>query len=382
MPKYMIPSSAKDELQKKLEKLGKKATAYGNHLDWKFGEETVVTRNIYSVEDQTKTKTGEQQVFAVEVEIESDIIRKDGFTVVAQIETLESGKNIVKMIDDSAQAELEWYTMPLFCEHCHTHRVRRFTYIVKDESGNYKQVGKTCLKDYCGIDPKMLVYSQEIEDLILDDYSIDGYEYCGSGYVAFDVLEAIARANDIIKEHGYVKSDENNSTKSRLMSEYGRLEPSEESKKLAVEMQKDFSQIDYSELTDFQRNIKTMLQAGYIRSNAFGYIAYAPVMYKQMLQKREQEARRNQDKANSSYIGKVGDRITVEYKDMVQVTFWETVYGTTYLYKFTTVDGNVIVWFASKFLEPSLGKITGTVKEHSEYNGEKQTILTRCRISR
>ena len=150
---YTIPAIAKDELQKKLEKLAKKANAYGNHLTWNFSEEFVATRNVYTVDSETKVKTfsDTQKVFAVEVTIDSDIIKKDGYEVVAQIEAVGYNQNLVKMLDGS-DAELAWYTMPLFCEHCGTHRVKRFTFIVKDVFGQYKQVGKTCLKDYCGID--------------------------------------------------------------------------------------------------------------------------------------------------------------------------------------------------------------------------------------
>ena len=104
---YTIPAVVKDELQKKLEKLNKKANTYGNHLEWSFSEEFVATRNIFSVEGSTQVKTGEQKVFAVEVTIDSDIIKKDGYTVVAQIEHLASGTNIVNMIDTSIPAYLD-----------------------------------------------------------------------------------------------------------------------------------------------------------------------------------------------------------------------------------------------------------------------------------
>ena len=155
MTTYMIPAIAKDELHKKLQKLQKKANAYGNHIEWSFGEETVVDRNVYSVDPVTHVlyKTATDKVFGVEINIDSDIIRKEGYTVIAQIEAVGNGQNIVKMLDDS-KPEQAWYTTKLFCEHCGTARVKRFAYIVKDESGCTKMVGKTCLKDYCGIDPK------------------------------------------------------------------------------------------------------------------------------------------------------------------------------------------------------------------------------------
>ena len=86
-----------------------------------------------------------------------------------------------------------------------------------------------------------------------------------------------------------------------------------------------------------------------------------------------------QCKISGEYVGNVGERITAEVKDVKLVTSWETVYGWTHLYKFTTIDNNVLVWYASKCIDENLKKITGTIKDHSEYDGEKQTVLTRCK---
>ena len=382
MAKFIIPAIVKNELQKKLEKLSKKAKTYGNQISWSFGEEVAVSRNLYSVNPDTHTlvKTGEDKVFGIEVNIESDVIRKEGYTVVAQIETVGHEQNIVKMLDGESPAELAWYTMPLYCEHCHGRHVKRFSFIVKDESGQYKQVGKTCLKDFCGIDPKMIIAAQEIHDLIENDYNIDEYDFKGSGENAFDVLKAIATANDIIKEHGYVKSCEDNSTKTRLFIEIGKSEPSEESLKLANEMKEVLTAAEYDELSDFLCNVKSMIQGGYIRSNAFGYIAYAPVAYKQMKEKQEREILNNEAKANSNYIGNIGEKITADIKEAKLITEFVTRFGVGRLYKFTTTDNNTLVWFASKYYEGAPKQITGTVKDHKEYNGEKQTVLTRCKM--
>lgn len=377
---YTIPAIAKDELQKKLEKLAKKANVYGNHINWSFSDEFVATRNVYNVDPVTKTQvwTDEQKVFAVDVTIDSDIIKKDGYTVVAQIEAVGYNQNIVKMLDGS-DAELAWYTMPLFCEHCGTHHVKRFTFIVKDVFGQYKQVGKTCLKDYCGIDPKIIAMSQQLTDEIVEEYGIDEYDFAGSGEYLFDVLRTIAEAYDIIKEHGYVKSDENQSTKSRLMYET-RTDPSEEGMKFAEQMQDELSKADFSELSSFLCNVKNLIAAKYCRMNAFGYIAYAPVAFKNLMKKREQEQDREEAKGLSEYVGNVGERITAEVKDVKLVTSWETVYGFTHLYKFTTIDNNVLVWYASKCIDENVQKIAGTIKDHKEYDGEKQTVLTRCKV--
>lgn len=382
MTTYMIPAISKEELQKKLERISKKANAYGNRFEYSFGAETVVTRNVYSVDPVTKTqtKTGEQKVFGIELTIESDIIRKDGYTVVAQIEAVDNGHNIVKMIGEG-EPEQAWYTTKLFCEHCGTARVKRFAYIVKDESGRMKMVGKTCLKDYCGIDPKMIAAAQEISDLILSDYGIDEYDFSGRGEYAYKVLDVIAIAKDIINKNGYIKADELHSTKSELMYFAGPTEPSEASKAFARKMQDELSKADYSELTEFLCNVKNLIESKYCRLNAFGYLAYAPVAFEKLMKQKQQEQRHEETKGLSEYVGTVGDKITADVKEARLITSWQTVYGWTHLYKFTTADGNTLVWYASRCYEGEPKRITGTVKDHKEYDGEKQTVLTRCKLS-
>ena len=50
----------------------------------------------------------------------------------------------------------------------------------------------------------------------------------------------------------------------------------------------------------------------------------------------------------------------------------------SYLTKFHDAEMNVYVWFASKpLIEGNEYRLRATVKEHSEYKGIKQTVLTR-----
>lgn len=57
--------------------------------------------------------------------------------------------------------------------------------------------------------------------------------------------------------------------------------------------------------------------------------------------------------------------------------------GVTVLYRFIDINGNVIIWKSSKYIadEKEISKLTGTIKEHKDFNGVKQTIVTRCKIA-
>lgn len=91
-------------------------------------------------------------------------------------------------------------------------------------------------------------------------------------------------------------------------------------------------------------------------------------------------------KTSSEYIGEVGQKLSVDVV-LERICQFETHFTyrgeTSYIYKFADTNGNTVTWKTAKHLdieEGWTGNITGTVKEHSEYRGDKQTVLTRCKI--
>lgn len=58
------------------------------------------------------------------------------------------------------------------------------------------------------------------------------------------------------------------------------------------------------------------------------------------------------------------------------------VYGTTWIYRFVTEEGNIAVWFSSRNVELVVNgryALTGTVKKHQVYQSKNNTVLTRCK---
>jgi hypothetical protein len=88
----------------------------------------------------------------------------------------------------------------------------------------------------------------------------------------------------------------------------------------------------------------------------------------------------------SQYIGTVKNRETF-VATLTYVTGYDTSYGPVTVLKFTTADGNVLVWHAKT--KVTLGRsdegktysVLGTVKRHEVYNGVNQTRIERCKIS-
>lgn len=93
-------------------------------------------------------------------------------------------------------------------------------------------------------------------------------------------------------------------------------------------------------------------------------------------------------KARSNYVGTVGEKLTATVTWEGSTYFERRSYSgygteTCYIHSFRDTSGNKLVWKTTKGLSLEEGQtvsLTGTVKDHSEYHNEKQTVLTRCRV--
>ena len=101
------------------------------------------------------------------------------------------------------------------------------------------------------------------------------------------------------------------------------------------------------------------------------------------------------DTSNSTWQHNVNDRVEIDLM-LINVSNFETYYGNKYVYTFSDQSNNVYVWFTSKAylmhrcLEDSsrdqfahagdVVRVKATVKDHTEFHGTKQTVLTRCRV--
>lgn len=91
----------------------------------------------------------------------------------------------------------------------------------------------------------------------------------------------------------------------------------------------------------------------------------------------------------SDYFGEVGEKIEIEalYVKCYEYEAYSTRYdddGTRFAHVFA-IDGKKLIWHTASrgniYERGKTYKLKATIKEHSEYKGTKQTVLTRCKIS-
>lgn len=119
-----------------------------------------------------------------------------------------------------------------------------------------------------------------------------------------------------------------------------------------------------------------------------GYVDWKNIDFKELIQSKLPKV----EKVVSEYVGSIGDRIelevTLEKVRSYSVTSksyyggWETVNKVIYVFRDTA--GNILVWNTTSYgvdlNEGDKAILRGTVAEHKEYEGDKQTSLKRCSV--
>jgi len=114
--------------------------------------------------------------------------------------------------------------------------------------------------------------------------------------------------------------------------------------------------------------------------------AVAEDLQKEIEERKERERKREEMKANSVHIGTIGKREVFELVYTGNTSF-ESYYGWATIHFFKDANDNSVIWktgngrlLNSEYNEIEKGtmiKVKATVKDHGDYNGENQTILTR-----
>lgn len=430
--RYTIYASDRDQVEKRLSQIGKKAVKYGVPFRFCFGENhpQAIEVREYDTANHCMVVVASYTVEAVDVEIETEgFIRQSGWTVLAKIEHGDEG-NIVTPLGD-AEVDNAWYSAAPKCDHCGTDRLRTVTFMVRHEDGRIRQVGKSCLKDYTGINPALCALWASVERCFDQGMDCDVASWGErSGSQMFSVANILALAIDEIGKNGYRKSDERKSTRDVVIDalkeqKHASAEALAKAEKIVAWLiergqkareddkamhelrERAWDENEYGEpividhdahdkylairnawdsVSDIERNCVPLARGGWANMKYVGRLAYIPVAYDRYWEKKSEmekrEAAHAAEVAASGFVGQVGERLTLKAASAKLISSWETMYGTTFLYRFVDESGNVFVWKASGAYNVFDGvTIKGTVKDHSEYQGVKQTVLTRCKIA-
>lgn len=323
----------------------------------------------------------------------------NGWEFVASLEHEEAG-NIVRTVPGwEANLPEAYRTSGPACDHCRTNRHRKDTYIVFNaELEEFKQIGSNCLKDFTGHPSPQSVaaaleFWTELDETArnAEDYYEDGGYPKSARY--FQLVDFLAASVAIVRENGWVSRSKafgltrpTADIAADVMYDGKQktgIFPTQEDEALAaaaIEWANNSlaAKVDAGTASDFDWNMFMVASKEAITARQFGFAAYIPVMYKKAM---EAEIARKAEKEASNWIGQEGKRTEIGPMTVVKTVSTETQWGWSYMNKFIDANGNVVIWWTGT--EYELGKVyqgAASIKKHDEYNGIKQTQITRAKL--
>ena len=332
------------------------------------------------------------------IELSYEPLKFGDYTFVATLDHSVGKHPIINTVPEQIVPD-EYFTVASRCDHCSTARFRKETFLFKDANG-YKLVGRSCLKDFFGVDPTK---------------NIDWFFSCTNlnegnsmrGELVLPVDRAIALGLAFTKRFGYVSSkqaeayaekSDHQASISTTAQEVKNIEfnfpyyPTKEEINFRIELNNEADafmeqaqelvkwglQHFSGDTSSYAHNMRNLLDTEAVTGRYVGYVVSVIAAHVRSL---EQEADRKFVKKSNEYVGAVGKRAVFEVTVLKHMTF-DSDFGTTHLFTMADALGNNLVWFASgnNLDVGDTIKLKGTVKAHNARNGFKQTVLTRCKV--
>lgn len=408
MEKYSVWEGHMDDLMKKVTRIKNKCKKFGCDFHFeKVGEEFREVEDPNTINPITgKPVKVVMKFFICEAEGTALV---NGWEYIGSVEHTSKGNIFCKAMTDVEIPERYRCSDP-YCEHCGTNRRRKNTFIVrKKETGEFKQVGDSCLMDFThGMSASFATYMASLRSIFEE---AEKPVFGGNGWSTerLDTREVLQYIAETIRHFGYTKSDTSGSTKSKALDFYNythgrtRMWTKEEVERVSREIDLVGFNPDSEEATkmvdevldwignqettnDYMHNLKVVTSLSYMDYWKFGLLVSLFPTWNRDLELQARKKAEMEAGKMSKHVGEIGDKIIVKVESIKCLTSWESCFNgytttTTYIWKICGDDGNVYTWKTSKWLNEEYppNVIKGTVKAHNEFRGVKQTELTRCR---
>lgn len=439
LPLYRIPEYNLDALKARVAKMNKRASKLGMEpiVVSEIGEEfDLYYRRLLTDQEEwvlAKLQDGESNEQAQErltatlkwptrfslrrlvtLTVTGSLPRVNGWAMAATIQHDQAGNLLMTVPGFETTLPLQYRTAPTLCDHCHTNRVRKDTYVLQHEDGSWKQVGRNCLADFIR-SGNANAWAEAAEFLAglsgeIAGFEDEGGESSGRGTIYFRAIDLLAQVACVVREDGWCSRTEAKNAFGKVATvDFALcLFDSKFVAKLSAVDQERFTAKDddatraekaiqwAQELpgdvsNDYLWNILVVSHRENLSHREAGLAGSIIAAY---LRHLEAEVKRAYERETTldEHFGTVGKRdvftLTVTgQRDM------ESDYGSLTLYKFRDADGRTAALFSSASIvrtvdgETTYGlnigetvTVKASVKKHDVYNGLKQTMLTRLAL--
>lgn len=428
---FRFPADRLETLDKEISKLARRARKIGAveptytvlcHFDrvWLKTDKLIDTdeQGAIVIDPENVKRRGR----FVSVRINGPVITVDGWTFAATVEHTEAG-NAIKRAPYWMGVEVDiphgYREGAPHCDHCNTIRRRKDSFLVTDGNGGWKQIGRNCLADFLGRDPRTAAWSVMFWETVAGscaDPEDMGWGGCGGSLPVCHPFNEFVMATFhsvrcdgwLSRSAAYQSYNERAATadlawnlitpiqgsdrcareaESRRQAEYDSIKSSDREKaENALSWTRDtLTAKGTANRSDYEQNLFIALCKPSVEHKDAGIVASLVIGYKRHI---EDELKRRERKAKSNeHIGTVGERVHELTLIVVKFREFPSAYGTRIMAQYEDADGNSLIHWGAKYPEDKdTGKdadvgdtvtASWTIKDHKEYKGRKQTLLTR-----
>ena len=418
-----IPTDRTDELRKRLARMGRRAVKLG------LAEPVCTEAKTVLVPVRDKHGLPLRDVLGrvvfdeyTEWHIDTPRVHLPGWTFLGTVEHTDAG-NILRTVPGADDLGLDLTAhrdTAATCDHCRTKRHRKDTYLVLEDGGEVRRVGRNCVADYLGRDTlRSMVWADDMAGLL--DPGADCWG--SSAAPMWNLATVLTLTAQAIRCYGWTSKGRaaefgGRSTADVVMS---RLSPGRTADALARTKRQIplmFDEPTYNDTenaagalefarairtdtdNDYMHNLRIVCAVDQVTGRNFGLACSAVAAHLREQGRIAQRRAEAAAEAQSVHIGRPGDKLgrKLSTKDraagaaalpaqvgqVVAVRSWEGDYGITTLIKIVTDEGNALVWFASGHHDYRAGQrveCAATIKQHSSHGGTAQTVITRAKIT-
>lgn len=386
------------EADAKLAKLAKRAARYGQVVAWAVEPFELVRKRA-----RWDGKDEERVIPMLRYRVEGEAPRAGAYRFVAELER-EPGGVLIHGEEVGAMGR-EWAGE---CQHCHAKRARRLGYVVEDDAGDRKIVGRACLRDHLGMDaPAGALWAFQF----LKDVAAMGDEesgWGGGGRWEQDVRGVLAVARAVIALYGWEPGGASAHNVSSALA-YWPLKGDALDVKKAVRAELAVRGQHYADAADavlawvramdakndYQHNLKVACAGDVVDMKRVGLIASAAAYDNQVAVevKRAEEAKAKA-KAMAAlpdpiHIGAVGDRLMADVVLERRIALPDGDFGPRAIWIMRADNGAVLKWFSGALLKHKSGKPVEigdrflakfSVKAHGSFRDVPENVVARVAV--
>lgn len=393
VPEHLVP-----EIQAIVAKVNKRAAKIGAEpFTLSVGEPRLVRVQLNTDAEVSAYQATFRMVSMVDVAIVGPVIKVGGHSLLGRIDF--EGELTIANTRPGGEMPLQYRTATRFCEHCSVNRKRNAVFVFERDTGGHIQVGTSCLKDFLGHDPERALWAAREYAGLWGDIDEEIGRGAGRAPTMISVVEVMVAAAYSVRLHGFIskgaadeRNEAGNYTESTSATVHGYLfdrerrakykpTPDDFAKAKAVIEWVRHEVSPKEHKSDYEHNAVELVGDGQgaVTLRRIGLLVSLVGVFN-----RANEARIERESQIDAFIGEPKQRrqFQATYRG---ASWFDTNYGRMCAARFATAEGLVVYKGSSPFWPDTIQAgdaitFTGTIKEHAEYKGGKQTLVARCKM--